>query len=147
VSDRPDLVRRDRKSEEFFEPVAEVIARELFARISVRDQLDTVEAARDVAGLIADAVLDRFVVRPRAAARADQHVARADTADSSVILDVRDLSVAYGAKKAVETVSFRIAQGEIFGLLGPNGAGKTSTLSAIEGLIKPQAGPRHAADV
>jgi ABC-2 type transport system ATP-binding protein len=57
-----------------------------------------------------------------------------------VILDVRDLSVAYGAKKAVETVSFRIAQGEIFGLLGPNGAGKTSTLSAIEGLIKPQAG-------
>jgi len=33
-----------------------------------------------------------------------------------------------------------IKRGEIFGLLGPNGAGKTSTLSAIEGLVKPQSG-------
>jgi ABC-2 type transport system ATP-binding protein len=59
---------------------------------------------------------------------------------SGIILEVRGLSVAYGAKKAVVDVSFRIAHGEIFGLLGPNGAGKTSTLSAIEGLIQPQSG-------
>jgi ABC-type glutathione transport system ATPase component len=58
----------------------------------------------------------------------------------SVILEVRDLSVAYGTKKAVDDVSLQIARGEIFGLLGPNGAGKTSTLSAIEGLIKPKSG-------
>ena len=57
-----------------------------------------------------------------------------------VILEVRGLSVAYGTKRAVSDVSFRIGHGEIFGLLGPNGAGKTSTLSAIEGLIKPQSG-------
>ncbi len=57
-----------------------------------------------------------------------------------VILEVRDLSVAYGAKTAVDRVSLRIGLGEIFGLLGPNGAGKTSTLSAIEGLIRPQSG-------
>jgi ABC-2 type transport system ATP-binding protein len=56
------------------------------------------------------------------------------------ILQVRDLTVAYGDKRAVDSVSFEIRQGEIFGLLGPNGAGKTSTLSAIEGLLKPQAG-------
>src|SRR5690242_16291001 len=56
------------------------------------------------------------------------------------ILQVRDLTVAYGPKVAVDAVSFEIRQGEIFGLLGPNGAGKTSTLSAIEGLIKPQSG-------
>lgn len=92
------------------------------------------------AALIADAVLDRFAVRPRPAPRADHQAAPADAAESSVILEVRDLSVAYGAKKAVEDVSFQIVQGEIFGLLGPNGAGKTSTLSAIEGLIKPQSG-------
>jgi ABC-2 type transport system ATP-binding protein len=140
VSDRPDLVRRDRKSEEFFEPVAEVIAQELFARISVRDQLDTVENARDVAALIADAVLDRFVVQPRAAARADQHVSRGVPAGSGVILEVRDLSVVYGTKTAVDGISLQMARGEIFGLLGPNGAGKTSTLSAIEGLIKPRSG-------
>ncbi|MFL5862314.1 MAG: ABC transporter ATP-binding protein [Solirubrobacteraceae bacterium] len=56
------------------------------------------------------------------------------------ILQVRDLTVAYGSKKAVDAVSFDIRQGEIFGLLGPNGAGKTSTLSAIEGLVWPQSG-------
>ena len=56
------------------------------------------------------------------------------------ILQVRDLTVAYGPKTAVDAVSFDIRRGEIFGLLGPNGAGKTSTLSAIEGLVKPQSG-------
>ena len=56
------------------------------------------------------------------------------------ILQVRDLIVAYGPKTAVDAVSFDIRRGEIFGLLGPNGAGKTSTLSAIEGLVKPQSG-------
>ena len=56
------------------------------------------------------------------------------------VLEVHDLSVVYGAKKAVDGVSFAIKKGEIFGLLGPNGAGKTSTLSAIEGLIKPRSG-------
>ena len=56
------------------------------------------------------------------------------------VLEVRDLTVTYGAKRAVDGVSFVIGRGEIFGLLGPNGAGKTSTLSAIEGLVRPRGG-------
>lgn len=56
------------------------------------------------------------------------------------ILDVDDLNIYYGSFQAVNNVSFHVQAGEIFGLLGPNGAGKTSTLSAIEGLIKPQSG-------
>ncbi len=56
------------------------------------------------------------------------------------ILRVEDLLVAYGPQTAVDGVSFQIDRGEIFGLLGPNGAGKTSTLSAIEGLVKPKSG-------
>jgi ABC-2 type transport system ATP-binding protein len=56
------------------------------------------------------------------------------------ILQVRGLVVAYGPKTAVDSISFEIRRGEIFGLLGPNGAGKTSTLSAIEGLVKPRSG-------
>jgi ABC-2 type transport system ATP-binding protein len=56
------------------------------------------------------------------------------------ILEIEDLTVAYGPKVAVSEVSFQIGRGEIFGLLGPNGAGKTSTLSAIEGLVKPRSG-------
>jgi ABC-2 type transport system ATP-binding protein len=58
----------------------------------------------------------------------------------TAILEVTNLSVAYGATKAVDDVSFQVVHGEIFGLLGPNGAGKTSTLSSIEGLVKPRAG-------
>ncbi len=56
------------------------------------------------------------------------------------ILKVDGLSVSYGGTAAVKGVSFDVRKGEIFGLLGPNGAGKTSTLSAIEGLVKFQAG-------
>ena len=56
------------------------------------------------------------------------------------ILQVQGLSIYYGSFRAVRDVSFDVLPGEIFGLLGPNGAGKTSTLSAIEGLLKPQSG-------
>jgi ABC-2 type transport system ATP-binding protein len=56
------------------------------------------------------------------------------------ILEVRGLTVAYEGRVAVDGISFEVQKGEIFGLLGPNGAGKTSTLSAIEGLLMPQAG-------
>jgi ABC-2 type transport system ATP-binding protein len=58
----------------------------------------------------------------------------------TAVLEVRNLSVMYGTFKAVDDVSFQVGRGEIFGLLGPNGAGKTSTLSAIEGLLKPRGG-------
>ena len=56
------------------------------------------------------------------------------------ILEVEDLNVLYGSFQAVNSVSFEIKAGEIFGLLGPNGAGKTSTLSSIEGLLVPHSG-------
>jgi ABC-2 type transport system ATP-binding protein len=62
-------------------------------------------------------------------------------------LQVEDLHVSYGPKRAVDGVSLEINEGEIFGLLGPNGAGKTSTLSAIEGLVGAAAGSIRIGDV
>lgn len=56
------------------------------------------------------------------------------------VLEVEGLNIYYGSFQAVRNVSLEVKAGEIFGLLGPNGAGKTSTLSAIEGLLKPQSG-------
>jgi ABC-2 type transport system ATP-binding protein len=51
------------------------------------------------------------------------------------LLSVRDLRFQYGARVAVDSVSFDIQAGEVFGLLGPNGAGKTTTISCIAGLL------------
>ena len=67
--------------------------------------------------------------------------------EHGLALQVEGLRVRYGPKVAVDGVSLDINEGEIFGLLGPNGAGKTSTLSAIEGLLRPDAGSIRIGDV
>jgi ABC-2 type transport system ATP-binding protein len=53
---------------------------------------------------------------------------------------VVDLAKSYGDLRAVDGVSFEVAEGEFFGILGPNGAGKTTILEMIEGLRQPDAG-------
>ncbi len=46
----------------------------------------------------------------------------------------------YETVKAVEDVSFSIAEGELIGFIGPNGAGKTTTLKCLSGLLYPTSG-------
>ncbi len=58
----------------------------------------------------------------------------------SYVIQVNDLSKAYGGLKAVDGISFQVKKGCCFGLLGPNGAGKTTTIEMMEGLVKPDAG-------
>ncbi|HTD94148.1 MAG TPA: ABC transporter ATP-binding protein [Chitinophagaceae bacterium] len=70
-----------------------------------------------------------------------------DQSTSPSVLQVENLNVSYGSFHAVTQVSFDVKAGEIFGLLGPNGAGKTSTLSAVEGLLRPQSGTIMVAGV
>lgn len=53
---------------------------------------------------------------------------------------VDDIAKSYGQLRAVDGVSFSVAQGEFFGILGPNGAGKTTTLEITEGLREPDRG-------
>ncbi len=49
------------------------------------------------------------------------------------IIDVHDLCKHYGANRAVDGVSFRVEQGEVYALLGQNGAGKSTTVEILEG--------------
>lgn len=50
------------------------------------------------------------------------------------IIAVDQLVKTYGGKNVVDSVSFEVKKGEIFGILGPNGAGKTTTLEMLEAL-------------
>lgn len=55
-------------------------------------------------------------------------------------LSVRDLTVRYGRRVAVDSLSLDVEAGEIVGLLGPNGAGKSTLLLAIAGALQPASG-------
>lgn len=59
---------------------------------------------------------------------------------SEMILEVKDLSIAFGGLKAVDSLSFDINKGEIFGLIGPNGAGKTTVFNCITQFYRANSG-------
>ena len=57
-----------------------------------------------------------------------------------MILNAENLSVSYGAIKALRGISFGVDEGEIVTLIGSNGAGKTTTLHAISNILKKAGG-------
>ncbi|MFS2138612.1 ATP-binding cassette domain-containing protein [Duganella sp. Dugasp56] len=59
---------------------------------------------------------------------------------ASVLLSVDQVSKSYGARKAVDGVSFKVHQGQTVGLIGPNGAGKSTTVGMICGLLQADSG-------
>lgn len=57
-----------------------------------------------------------------------------------MLLEVKGLTVYYGAVKALENVSFSIGEGEIVAMIGPNGAGKSTALKAVSGVLEATGG-------
>lgn len=57
-----------------------------------------------------------------------------------VVLDVDNISLAFGGVKAIQDVSFNVCEGEVRAIIGPNGAGKSSMLNCINGFYHPQQG-------
>ena len=55
-------------------------------------------------------------------------------------LAVREVVVAFGAKRVLDGLTFTAAPGAVTGLLGPNGAGKTTTIRVLTGLVEASAG-------
>jgi branched-chain amino acid transport system ATP-binding protein len=58
-----------------------------------------------------------------------------NTHSGNTLLEINDLSVAYGKVEALSNASLRVGQGQIVTVIGPNGAGKTTLLSAIMGVL------------
>ena len=57
-----------------------------------------------------------------------------------VVLEVKDISLAFGGVKALTDISFDVREHEIRAIIGPNGAGKSSMLNCINGVYQPQKG-------
>ena len=63
-----------------------------------------------------------------------------ETGDFEHLLEFEDVSLSFKGIKALDDVSFAVADGELFAVIGPNGAGKTSIFNCINGVYKPQSG-------
>jgi ABC-2 type transport system ATP-binding protein len=59
---------------------------------------------------------------------------------SKSVLNVSDVTKCYGKFKALDSVSFSVDKGCVYGYLGPNGAGKTTTIRIMLGLLEPNRG-------
>ncbi len=62
-------------------------------------------------------------------------------------IEVENLSKQYGEIRALDSVSFTVNEGEVFGYLGPNGAGKTTTIRILTGITAPTAGSARIFDL
>jgi branched-chain amino acid transport system ATP-binding protein len=60
--------------------------------------------------------------------------------NNNTVLQVENISLAFGGVKALTDISFDVKQGEVRAIIGPNGAGKSSMLNCINGVYQPQQG-------
>ncbi|NUZ05604.1 ABC transporter ATP-binding protein [Piscinibacter koreensis] len=98
-------------------------------------QVDAPTRARDDAGAWTDHSAGAATLPPGAAPPAPGVRRIGD-----VILDVRDVSLAFGGVKALTGIGFDVREHEIRAIIGPNGAGKSSLLNCINGVYQPQSG-------
>lgn len=68
-----------------------------------------------------------------------------ENGNKGIVIDVRDLVRKFGEFTAVDSTTFNVRRGEIFGLLGPNGAGKTTTFRMLCGLLPATSGHAEVA--
>lgn len=56
------------------------------------------------------------------------------------MVEVKNLTKRYGAKLALDRVSFKVDEGSVVGFLGPNGAGKSTTMNIVTGYLSATSG-------
>ena len=60
--------------------------------------------------------------------------------EGAIMLELQNLCRRFRGIPAIESVSFKVAPGEIVGFLGPNGAGKSTTVKIITGMLRANEG-------
>jgi ABC-2 type transport system ATP-binding protein len=65
------------------------------------------------------------------------------SSNPNLAIDVEKLNKSFGDIHAVNSISFQVKEGELFGFLGPNGAGKTTTINLLTGLARSDEGSIH----
>src|SRR3954467_9151604 len=63
------------------------------------------------------------------------------------VLSLNGLTKRFGARLAVDAVSFEVEDREVFGLLGPNGSGKSTVLRLVTGYLYPTSGTVRVAGI
>jgi branched-chain amino acid transport system ATP-binding protein len=66
-------------------------------------------------------------------------------ASTAALLQVDEVSIAFGGLKAVQNFSLSLPPGGLYGLIGPNGAGKTTAFNLLTGVYRPDTGSVHVA--
>ncbi|MBD1166448.1 ATP-binding cassette domain-containing protein [Pelagibacterales bacterium SAG-MED07] len=60
--------------------------------------------------------------------------------NQNTIIEFKDVSLSYGNRLILDSINFKINEGQIFGMLGPNGVGKSTIFNLITGLVSPRNG-------
>jgi ABC-type multidrug transport system ATPase subunit len=110
----------------------------------------TGDALRETGTTLEDtfiAVLRRLNLVPAETATPAAAPPAARRHSDAVAIEAVHMSRRFGRFVAVDDVSFRVRQGEIFGLVGPNGAGKSTIIKMLTGIVMPTAGSARVAGV
>lgn len=81
-----------------------------------------------------------LIAQPTEVARAELDISVASSRMGKKILELHDISKAYGELKLIDGFNYILKRGDRIGIIGPNGAGKTTLLEIITGRVKPDRG-------
>lgn len=125
-------------SREAIEAAEEKIA----AAVAAYDKIGKAKAEKRIAAVRKRAE-NKAIRLEKSCARQAARIAGPEAAEAlpeDVVLKVENLCMYFGGIHAVDSLSFNVKKGEIFGLIGPNGAGKTTVFNCITQFYKPTGG-------